>query len=267
MSTIADGVKGRKRKTTESGSQEELSKMKKLKAQLLPVSLSTAEVGNTPKDAQKEMGKQWEAETTETHITDPNNPAFKKLFDDGKEGEGKEGEGEATATGKEQGGDGKGFWSFLGIGGRKRRRRKKSRKKNKSKRTKRMARKSRRRRKRGGDGDLKEKMKKMFRNSAEINMPCDTPFGACNTARNKAREVDSDLGQAWVDYQVDFIKKNKGKMGRSMGVNRVKQRLRNYYDYFNDLDAETKAAMEQKIIYQPEGIESIMAGGRRRKSG
>ena len=86
MSSIADGVKTRKREREESGSKEEVSKLKQLKA-----SLSTAELGNTPKDVRKEMGKQWEEmEKTGTHVTDPNNPAFKTLFgnDDDDEGQG-----------------------------------------------------------------------------------------------------------------------------------------------------------------------------------
>lgn len=271
MSSVGD-----KRKR-ESGSAEKVSKMKQLKAKLLPVNLSTASPGNTPekvRDHYREVMTAPDGSTgeldlgEEVHVTDKKNQAFKTLFGDDNDDE--ETNTPATEKNNDTGG-GKGFWSFLGIGGRKRRRRKKSRKKrNKSKK-----RKSRRRRKRGGVPDsseeLKKKMQKMFRNSNEINMPCDTPFGACNTARNKARSADSDLGQDWVDYQVAFINKNKGNKLRSLGVNRVKQRLRNYYAYFNDLDAETTEAMQKGIIYQPDGIESIidaviMAGGRRRKS-
>jgi hypothetical protein len=248
------------KRKSEEGENEPVKKMKKLNEELMNEPLL-----NTPVKAKEAMEHAMTDKGDgelgdDVHLTNEKNPAFQKLFGEGDDD--KEGEGEGQGKGKEGGG----FWSFLGIGGRKRRRRKKSRKKRK----KSKKRKSRRRRKRGGVPDspeeLKEKMKKMFRNSNEINMPCDTPFGACNTARNKAREVDSDLGQAWVDYQVAFINKNKGKMGRSLGVNRVKERLRNYYAYFNDLDAETKEAMKRGIIYQPDGIESIMAGGRRRKS-
>lgn len=277
MSSVGD-----KRKR-ESGSAEKVSKMKQLKAKLLPVNLSTASPGNTPekvRDHYREVMTAPDGSTgeldlgEEVHVTDKKNQAFKTLFGDDNDDE--ETNTPATEKNNDTGG-GKGFWSFLGIGGRKRRRRKKSRKKRK----KSKKRKSRRRRKRGGVPDSNEddddedtitnNMKKMFRNSNEINMPCDTPFGACNTARNKARQEDSDLGQAWVDYHVAFINKNKGNKLRSLGVNRVKQRLRNYYAYFNDLDAETTEAMQKGIIYQPDGIESIidaviMAGGRRRKS-
>ena len=145
MSSNNEQVNTRKRKTRESGSQEELSKMKQVKQKLHhdDESVKHASPGNTPEKVYNEMSEQWYDQNTETHITDPKNSAFKELFGD-EEAKGEVEETKPPATVRKEEGGGKGFWSFLGIGGRKRRRRKKSHKKKKSKKRKSRRRKSRR---------------------------------------------------------------------------------------------------------------------------
>tara|TARA_B100001093_G_scaffold429299_1_gene424455 strand:+ start:1576 stop:2589 length:1014 start_codon:yes stop_codon:yes gene_type:complete len=216
-----------KRKREEDN--ESVKKLKQLKAKLLPIgNLSTAEVGNTPKDVRKEMGDQWhEMINTGTHVTDPNNPAFKNLFGDdvpvetGGENVSKEKGEENVSKEKGEEGGGKGFWSFLGIGGRKRRRRKKSRKKKKSKK-----RKSRRRRRGGADmSDHDNWVKQQYINNKvdlKPTMGCPRFSGSitCAAARAQAFSKPGDAGFAWWDYNLNYLEGQikVGKIGDSMKV-------------------------------------------------